>query len=472
MPPQVSRSATLLVVCTAHFLMPFMMSAVGVALPSIGREFAASALQLGLVETAYVLSVSIFLLAMGRLGDIYGRRRVFQYGIVLFTLAGGAISQAWSIESLLALRFLQGMGGAMVMATTMAMVVSVFPPAERGKALGIAVASVYAGISCGPFIGGALVTAVGWRWVFYLCIPLGTTTFLVTLAKLRGDWADAKGEPFDWRGSLIYAGALLLLIGGASNLDHGAWAWWATVGGLAGIGLFLVVEARTPYPILDIALLRDNRVFALSNLAALFNYAATFGVTFFLSLYLQYVKGLTARDAGSVLIIQPVVQTLLSPLCGRLADRYPAARIATIGMALSAAGLAVAAALTATTPLLHVAAMLVLLGVGFAFFSSPNVSVIMGSVEPRYLGVASGLNSSMRTLGMMASMSIITLIFSMLMAGQPVTAATQPQFLLSMRIALLAFCALCIIGIACSAARLKNFTRETTETGGGQPEED
>lgn len=372
--------------------MPFMMSAVGVALPAIGREFAATALQLGLVETTYVLSASIFLLAMGRLGDIYGRRRVFQYGIVLFTLAGSMISQAWSIEALLVMRFLQGMGGAMVMATTLAMVVSAFPPEERGKALGIAVASVYAGISCGPFLGGLLVTELGWRWIFYLCLPLGGVTFLITYTRLRGDWADAEGEPFDWRGSLIYGTALLMLISGASNLDHGLWAWGVTAAGIGGIGLFLAVEARTAYPILNIALLRNNRIFALSNLASLFNYAATFGVTFFLSLYLQYIKGLSARDAGLVLIIQPIVQTVLSPWCGRLADRYPAARIATIGMAICAVGLAVAATLDATTSLSLVMVMLVLLGTGFALFSSPNVSVIMGSVEPRYLGVASGLN--------------------------------------------------------------------------------
>jgi MFS family permease len=457
MSDQHSRSATLLVVCAAHFLMPFMMSAVGVALPAIGREFDATALQLGLVETTYVLSASIFLLAMGRLGDIYGRRRVFQYGIVLFTLAGGSISQAWSIESLLALRFLQGMGGAMVMATTLAMVVAAFPTEERGKALGISVASVYAGISCGPFLGGLLVTELGWRWIFYLCAPLGTATFLITLAKLRGDRADARGEPFDWRGSLIYAAALLLLISGASNLELGPPAWGATVAGLLGIGLFLAFEARTPYPILNVALLRDNRVFALSNLAALFNYAATFGVTFFFSLYLQYVKGMSAREAGLVLIVQPLMQTLLSPWCGRLADRFPAARVATVGMTLCAAGLAIAATVGAATPLLVILVMLALLGTGFALFSSPNVSVILGSVEPRYLGVASGLNSSMRTLGMMTSMSIITVILATFMAGQTVTAATLPQFLLSMHTALLVFCGLCVIGIACSAGRMRDL---------------
>ncbi len=455
MQPQVSRSATLFAVCTAHFLMPFMMSAVGVALPAIGREFGASALQLGLVETTYVLSASIFLLAMGRLGDIHGRRRIFQSGIVVFTIAGGLLSQAWSIESVIALRFLQGMGGSMVMATTIAIVVSVFPPEERGKALGIAVASVYAGISCGPFIGGALVTSFGWRTIFYLSVPLGLLVFAITAAKLRGEWAESRGEPFDWPGSLVYAASILLLISGASNLHRGPWAWVLAAGGLCGIAFFLALQARTPYPLLDVALLRRNRVFALSNLAALLNYAATFGVTFFLSLYLQYIKGMSAREAGALLIIQPIVQTLLSPLCGRLADRYPAERVATAGMALCAAGLGVAATFTGETSLSLVVVTLGFLGTGFALFSSPNTSVIMGSVEPRHLGVASGLSASMRTLGMMTSMTIITVIFSVLMAGHAVTPETHPAFLKSMQTALLVFCGLCGLGILFSMARLR-----------------
>lgn len=459
MTEQVSRSATLLVVCTAHFLMPFMMSAVGVALPTIGRDFSASAMQLGLVETTYVLSASIFLLAMGRLGDIYGRRRIFQYGLVLFTVAGGLLSQSWSIESMIAMRFLQGMGGSMVMATTFAIVVSVFPPQERGKALGIAVASVYAGISCGPFFGGALISAFGWRAIFYIAVPLGLLAFAISWSKLRGEWAEAKGEPFDWRGSLVYAAAIMLLIVGASNLDRGAWAWLLALGGSLGLALFLVLESRTAYPVLNVALLRGNRVFAFSNLAALLNYAGTFGVTFFLSLYLQYIKSLTPHEAGTILMIQPVVQAVFSPLCGRLADRFSAAGVATIGMGLCATGIGIAAAITAATPLSLIIAMLVILGLGFALFSSPNVSVIMGSVAPRYLGVASGLNSTMRTLGMMASMTVITIIFSIFMAGQAVTAQTQPQFLLSMHTALVTFAGLCLLGIFFSMARIRSQPR-------------
>ncbi len=451
-----SRNATLFVVCMAHFLMPFMMSAVGVALPAIGREFNASAMQLGLVETTYVLSASIFLLAMGRMGDIHGRRKVFQIGILVFTLTGGAISQSWSIEMVIALRFLQGFGGAMVMATTMAMVVSAFPPSERGKALGIAIASVYAGISCGPFFGGMLVAGLGWRSIFYLLIPLGIVTFFVARLKMQEEWAEAAGEPFDWPGLLIYGPAILLLIAGVSNLSKGWWAWVLLAVANLGFVLFIWWESRSRYPILNIELLRNNRVFALSNLAALFNYAATFGVTFFLSLYLQYVKGMGPHQAGTVLIAQPIMQTLFSPFCGKLSDRLPASYLATSGMALCAVGLAVAASLSAESSLFTVIILLMFLGAGFALFSSPNVSIIMGSVEQRYLGIASGLNSSMRTLGMMTSMMIITLIFSYLMHGQPVTAETQPAFLNSMRWALMIFCGLCVIGIGCSMGRGKS----------------
>ena len=450
-----SRSAILFSVCMAHFLMPFMMSAVGVALPTLGREFSASAIQLGMVETTYALSASIFLLAMGRFGDIHGRRKIFQIGLLVFAFSGGLISQAWSIEIIIGLRFLQGMGGAMVMATTTAMVVSAFPASERGKALGIAIASVYAGISCGPFIGGFLVEALGWRSLFYIILPLGLITFLVTRLKITEEWAEATGEPFDWQGAIIYGLSILLLVYGVSNLSQGWWAWCLLILANGGLLLFLWLEARTPFPLLNIKLLRENRIFALSNLAALFNYAATFGVTFFLSLYLQYVKGMGPQQAGAILIVQPIVQTLLSPFCGRLSDRVPATWVATIGMAFCALGLAVATRLSAESSLTIVFLLLVFLGMGFALFSAPNVSMIMGSVEPRYLGVASGLSASMRTLGMLSSMMIITLTFSYLMNGQPVTLETQPAFLSSMRIALLIFCGLCVVGIGCSLGRAK-----------------
>ena len=454
-----SRGAVLGVVCLAQFLMPFMMSAVGIALPAIGREFPASALQLGLVETAYVMTASICLLAMGRLGDIHGRRRVFKLGLVLFTLAGWVISLAWSIHSLILFRLLQGIGGAMVMATGMAMVVSVFPAQERGRALGIVVASVYAGISMGPFIGGWMVAALGWRSLFHLLLPLGLVAWVVTHTLIGAEWRPAAGEPFDRAGWAVYAPAIVLLVVGVANLRAGWWPWLSI--GLSAVAFlgFLALEARCAHPLLDVRLLRDNRVFALSNLAALFNYAATFGVAFFLSLYLQYVKGMGPQQAGAVLVIQPIVQAALSPACGRLSDRVPASLVATVGMASCAVGLGIAAFLGEGSPLAMVYCLLGFLGLGFALFSSPNTSLVMGSVEPRHLGVASGLNATMRTLGMTTSMMVITLVFAFLMGGQAVTAETQPQFLASMRLALLVFCLLCVAGIGCSVGRVERGGR-------------
>lgn len=451
---QVSPGAALFAVGLTGFLMPFMMSGVAVALPSIGREFGATAVQLGLIETAYVLSTSIFLLAMGRLGDIHGRRRVFQSGIAIFTVLAGLLGRAWSIETVIAFRFLMGIGAAMVASTGFAILVSAYPAKDRGKALGFAVAAVYAGLSCGPFLGGALVDAFGWRSLFYGCVPAGVATFLLVSWRLRGEWAEAKGEPFDWQGSLVYGVSILLLVIGAANLRHGGWPWGLLAAGVAGIGIFLALEARTQYPVLDVGLLRRNRVFALSNFAALLNYAAIFGVTFFLSLYLQFLRGMTPRHAGALLILQPATQALLSPVFGRLSDKISAERVATAGMGVCAVGLAVAATISPTTPLWFLAAILLALGTGFALFSSPNTSVIMGSVPPRYLGIASGLSSSMRTLGMLTSMIIITLILSVLMNGRPVAPDTLESFLLSMKTGLVCFCALCLLGILCSLGRL------------------
>jgi len=451
-----SQMATLAVVCVAHFLMPFMMSAVGVALPVIGREFSASAVQLGLVETTYVVSASVFLLAMGRLGDIVGRRQIFRLGLAVFTVSGGLISQAWSIHIVILLRFFQGMGGSMVMATTMAMVVTAFPASQRGRALGIATASVYAGISCGPFLGGALVTWLGWRSLFYLCVPLGVVAFSVATVKLSMEVASAADEPFDWRGWVIYALSIMALIVGVMKLKlGGAWLLLALFG-IVGLVVFLRFESRQRYPLLNTNLLRHNRVFALSNIAALFNYAGTFGITFFLSLYLQYVKGFAPHVAGLVLIVQPIVQTVFSPVCGRLADRFPAAKVATLGMVFCAAGIGVAATISAVTSLGFIVVVLVLLGVGFALFSTANTSAIMGSVSARDLGVASGFSASMRTLGMMASMAIITVVFSLYLGEQAVTVSTQDEFIQSMQVSLAIFSALC------GAAVLSSFGRHSS----------
>lgn len=448
---------TLVVVSAVQFLTPFMMSAVGVALPTIGREFAASAVQLGLAETVYVLALSIFLLPAGRLGDIHGRRKIFLSGVTLFFLATLLLSISWSMTVFLLFRFLQGCGAAMISGTSIAILAAVFPPATRGKAMGVIVGCVYMGLSTGPLLAGFMIHHWGWRAIFYVALGVEAIAWLMVVHRLRGEWAEARGERFDWQGGLIYAGAFFCLIYGILGRKAGSPSWLPALG-LAGLLVFFRFEAGSSSPLLDVRLLLHNRVFAFSNLATMINYAASFGLTFFFSLYLQYVKGMTPQHTGLVLIVQPLLQAIFSPLCGRWADRYSPAIIATLGMAICALGLGLAAAVGSATPLALVLLMLAVMGIGFALFSSPNTTAVMGSVGPRHYGVASSLVATMRTSGMLASMTIVTVFFGHFLGDQPVGSATLTAFLHSMHLALSLFCALCVLGVLFSLVRVRPAT--------------
>jgi EmrB/QacA subfamily drug resistance transporter len=451
----VSGAATLLVVSAVQFLTPFMMSAVGVALPAIGREFSASAVQLGLVETVYILAFSLLLLPSGRLGDIYGRKRIFTIGIVVFTLGTLLVAQAFTIESFILFRFLQGSGGAMITGTSVAILSSVFPPAKRGRAMGIIVGCVYLGLSVGPVLSGFMVTYLGWRCIFYFGVLIELLALSLTLLKLKGEWADARGERYDVIGALMYVVSLFCLIYGTLHQNDGDGYFLMMGSGALGLVLFLVYEYRSPSPILDVNLLLKNRVFALSNLATLINYASSFGISFFFSLYLQVVRGFAPQEAGMILIVQPVIQAVLSPVFGRLSDRVSPAALATAGMAVCVVGLGLASRVHGETPLPVIFFMLALMGLGIALFASPNTTTIMGSVAPRHYGIASSFLATMRTSGMLCCMTIATLMFRHFMGHQPVSLETKDAFLTSMHVSLEVFCVLSVVGVVCSMGRIK-----------------
>jgi len=452
----VSGAATLFVVSAVQFLTPFMLSAVGVALPAIGREFSASAVQLGLVETVYIFAFSLFLIPAGRLGDIYGRKRIFTIGIVVFTAGTVLISLAFTIESFIVFRFFQGCGGAMISGTSVAILSSVFPPGKRGQAMGVIVGCVYLGLSLGPVLSGFMVTHLGWRWIFYLGVLVELFCLSLTVLKLKGEWAEARGERFDFVGTLLYMISLFCLIFGTLNQEKGGIYIGFMASGALGFLIFLAFEYRCSSPILDVRLVIRNRVFAFSNLATLINYAASFGIGFFFSLYLQVVRGYSPQRAGWILIIQPVFQSVLSPLFGRLADRVSPAGLATFGMAVCTLSLGLASRFHAGTPMPVIMGMLALMGIGFSLFSSPNTTTVMGSVPPKSYGIASSFLATMRTMGMLCSMTIITLVFKHIMGDYPVSDKTQSSFLASMQICMMIFCFLCVAGVFCSMVRLKS----------------
>lgn len=449
---------TVLVVATmASFLTPFMGSSINIALPTIGREFAMDVIVLGWVATAYLLAAAMFLVPFGRIADIYGRKRVFIAGITIYTLASLLSGGAPSALVLIALRVLQGIGSAMIFGTGVAILTSVFPASERGKALGINVAAVYLGLSLGPFFGGLLTEHFGWRSIFFANVPLGCIVIALTLWKLKGEWAEARGERFDGAGSVLYSLTLVAIMYGFSQLPKPMGIWLILLG-MVGLGGFLAWEMKRESPVFDIRLFKGNRVFMFSNLAALINYSATFAVAFLLSLYLQYVKGYSPQWAGFIIVIQPVVMTVFAPFAGWLSDRTEPQIVASIGMAVTTVGLALCAFLTKTTDVDFIIVFLIILGIGFGMFSSPNTNAVMGSVTRRFYGVASATVATMRLIGMMFSMGIAMLIFAVYIGKVQITPEYYSLFLKAMRTAVIIFALLCFGGVFASMARGKAQT--------------
>ena len=445
----------LFIAVLSGFMTPFDLSAVNIALPVIGTEFAMDAVSLSWVSTAYLLASAIFLVPIGRIADIYGRKKVFFLGISIFTATSLALAFAPSALALIVLRFIQGAGAALIYGTAVAILTSVTPVQERGKVIGIYTTAVYCGLSLGPFLGGILTGYIGWQSIFFINVPIGLFAIWLIATRLEGEWCECAGEPFDLPGSVLYGATIVAIMYGFSHLpEPGAIALVAA--GTVLLAAFILWERKSGSPVLNIRLLARNRVFAFANLAALINYSATFAVTFFLSLYLQYVRGFSPQYAGLILVVQPVIMALLSPAAGRLADRADPGRIASAGMVLSVCALLVLATTGTATPLPFIVASLVIMGTGLALFSSPNTTAIMSSVDRKFYGVASGTLGTMRLVGQTLSMGGAVIILAMTLGRAAITPELFPAFLDGMRLAFLAFAVLCMIGILFSLVRVRS----------------
>jgi len=449
-PPQ--RNIALTVSVLSAFVVPFMGSSVNIALPSIGREFSLDAVMLNWIATAYILSAAMLLLPFGKVADMRGRARMLISGITVMMLASLGCALAGSETVLIACRFAQGMGGAIIFGTSTAILTSVFPANERGKVLGYTVASTYFGLSCGPVLGGFLVHNLGWRSIFWVTVPLCAAAFIAALRLDRRHEPDLK--KFDFAGSLLYGISLVSLVYGFSLLPRVSGAV-SVILGMAGIAGFIVLENTIPNPLLNISLFVKNRVFAFSNLSALINYSATFATGFLLSLYLQYVKGLSPQHAGMVLIFQPVVMALFSPFAGRLSDRIEPRIVSSAGMALCCTGIFLLSRIQNNTGMTFIMADLAVLGLGFALFSSPNTNAVMSSVERKDYGVASATLGTMRMVGQMLSMGVAMLVIALFVGKVKITPEYFPQFLRSVQVCFAIFAVLCFAGIFSSLVRGK-----------------
>lgn len=449
-----NRKTALVVTTLGSFLTSFMGSSINVALPIIGKEFAIDAIVLSWIATSYLLSAAMFLVPFGRIADIYGRKKIFTYGIILYTFSSFLTAIAQSAFILILFRVLQGISGAMIFSTGAAMLISVFPPHQRGRVLGINVSAVYIGLSTGPFLGGILTQHLGWRSIFAISVVVGVAIVMLLYSKLEGEWVEAEGETFDFIGSLIYAIALTMVMFGFSSLPS-VFGIIIIVAGIVCIILFIKWEINTQHPVIDMNLFKNNTVFTFSNFAALINYSATFAVTFIVSLYLQYLKGISPQSAGIILISQPVTMALFSPIAGRMSDKIQPQVIASFGMAFTTIGLGLLTLLHSNTSIVFIITSLIFIGFGIALFSSPNTNAVMSSVHKKYYGVASGILGTMRLTGQAFSMGIVTLILALHMGRVQITPLYFDRFLLSSKTAFILFTVLCLGGIFASLARGK-----------------
>ena len=431
-----------------------MVSSTNIALPVVGTEFSLNAATLGWIATSYLLAAAMILMPAGRIADIVGRKRIFLVGLSLYSGTSFLCALASSSFTLILFRVFQGFGAGVMFATGLAIVTSVFPSEKRGMALGIVASATYLGLSLGPVVGGFLTQYLGWQSIFWSTAPLGLIAFALVLLGLKGEWAEARGEPFDLAGSITLAVSLPVLIYGSSSLPSLP-GILSLASGIIGIVGFYLIESRTASPIFPVTLLRDNRTFAFSSLAALINYSSTFAVTFLLSLYLQHIKGLHPYQAGTLLVAQPIVMAAVSPVAGRLSDRLEVRVLASLGMAFVALGLTLLAFLHWETPVPFVVISLIVLGLGYGLFSSPNMNAIMSSVEKRLYGIASATVGTVRLIGQMLSMSIAVLIFSLVIGRVQIDPSVYEQLLKGIRLSFGVFALLCFGGIFASMVRGK-----------------
>ena len=436
----------------SSFLTPFMGSSINVALPAIADDLNMTAVMLSWVATSYLLAAAAFLVPLGRVADIWGRKKVFVSGMVVFAITSTLCAVAPTSELLIAFRWAQGIGSAMIFGTSIALLTSVYPIQERGKALGMTVAIVYLGGASGPVLGGFLTSYLGWRSIFLVILPGIVGVIWIGTRKLVGDWCEASGERYDHVGAVFYVLSLTAVIVGFSFLSE-PFGIVLTATGAFVLAAFVLWELRQSSPVLEMRLFVRNRAFAFSNVAAMINYAATAAVAFMMSLYLQYVEGFNAHEAGMVLVSQMVVMAVFSPVAGRLSDVIEPRIIASAGMGINAIGLALISFFREGTEVWTMVAVLAFLGFGFALFSSPNTNAIMSSVEKRNYGIASASVGTMRLIGQVLSLGIATMFISIYVGSTEMSSELAPEFMKAFQPGFMTFSILCFLGVFASLTR-------------------
>jgi EmrB/QacA subfamily drug resistance transporter len=434
----------LIVGILVSFLTPFVRSSINLALPSLAVEFDLSAVFLTWISTIYLLVNAILYIPFGRIGDIYGRKRIFQYGLIIFTVSSFISAFSTSGEMFLSIRIFQAIGNAMIFANLNAMISSAFPKNERGRAFGLTSMGVFVGLIIGPILGGAITEILGWRSLFYLDTAIGIIA-AYAITRFKHDWIDADGEKLDILGSFLLGISLITIIYGFSDFTN-KYSLFLVIGGIITLTLFYLVEKRVTFPLINLGLFK-SKSFTFGNITAFINYGAFVSVGFILSLYLQYLKGYGPLTAGLIVSIQSIMMVIVSPFAGRLADKIDPVYISTIGMVVTTIGVALMTLIDFGNASYLGAISLIIFGAGIGLFYSANTKVVMSSVDKKYFGIASATLSNMRSIGQIFAMGIVMIIISAFLGNVQIVTSNHPELIISLRYSLVAIAVLSAIGI-------------------------
>lgn len=444
---------TILVVVLTAFVTTFTGSALNLSIPDLGQQFGVSAGIVGWLVTGYTLAVAAFSVPAGRIADLTCRKTVLAAGIALFTACCIGAVFSVSMIMLILIRVAQGIGAAMVFSTNTAVLLSTFPAESRGRVIGYSLASTYAGLSSGPVLGGVLNQHFGWEAIFILTGIISAAALIAVFGLPGNKQQPSKPRSLDLTGNILYLISIVLLMYGLSEIGKG---WIPPVLAAAGLAFgifFLRHELKADDPAVDVRLFRQNIGYGFSNLSALLNYGATFAISYLVSIYLQVVQGFSSQATGLIMIAQPAIMAGLSPVAGRLSDKFSPFKLSSAGMGLCATGTCMFIFLGQNTSLWLVIAALAVTGLGFALFSSPNTNAVMSCVQEADYGVASSILATMRSIGHTLSMVVVTIIVTFYMQDASMAEAPPDILIRVMRISFIIFTGICIAGVFVSLKR-------------------
>ncbi len=445
----------ILIICTIlSFFTVFAVNAVTIVIPSISAEYGMSNIIQNWVTIIFLLVVAVLSVPAGQISGKYGLKKVTVLSIVLFIIISIVNVLVTSQEQFLVCRLVLGISLAFINVTSMAMIVSVFPPEERGKALGINITGVYVGLSLSPVLGGILDYNLGWRSVVLFGVPFLFAILALLLTKIDEEWSSFENIPLDIKGSLTYGIGMVLFMYGFTILNTAMGVALTVLGIIILIG-FALIELREKNPVFDVKFFKNHK-FLSANFASLCAYLATYAVTTILNYHLQYIKGFDSQTAGMILLAAPLCQVVLAPIAGRLSDKFVPQILAAMGMALGTISLFLFSSLSSTTSMEFLFVAMIIYGIGFGLFSPPNTNVIMGSVPPKDTSVASAAVATMRTVGQAMSMGILTLVFAFVMGNVPMIEQYYPLLITSCQITCLICVMLCIASVFASFVGIKS----------------